>query len=351
MRIVFGPTIAVLTLGATVASAQAEEKPSRLTVVASYVADAIGNVDGGVARKGSYIDKASLAATLDGEATFGIPNFQIYAEGIWNDGQTISDASGQAQLASNIETGVQAVRLYALWAEKAFEKTGTTVRVGLYDLNSVFDSSPSRGVFINGAQGFGQDIGQAGINGPSTYPYSSLSVTVQQKLAEHWLLKAVVANGVAQNPDNPKDTVFRLKSSDGALVFGEVDYQPSDRKKFAIGYWRFTASFRDIETGGLRADNQGAYALFDVPLTTKGKDGAKGLNLFGRIGFANGHLNTGDWFSSGGLAMAPSRTVTTMSPASPLRASTSATRQRASTALTERKPLLRLYILWRSVVI
>jgi hypothetical protein len=88
----------------------------------------------------------------------------------------------QGATASNIDAP-RAVRLYEVWADWTFGASDASMRFGLYDLNSEFDTTEARSLFMNSTFGVGHELGQTGHNGPSIFPSTSLAL--RMALGQH----------------------------------------------------------------------------------------------------------------------------------------------------------------------
>jgi porin len=229
---------AALVLLAGVGEARTEEglRPA-LTLDAVYTGEVFGNAHGGLRRTTRYLDNLDLQITLDAEAAFGWKGATFFAYGLYNNGRPFSeDVLGDAQVASNIETGVRAVRLYEAWWDQTIGDT--SLRLGLYDLNSEFDAGDLRSLFINSTHGIAQDYSQSGLNGPSIFPSTSLSLRLDHHFTPEWYVRAAVLDGVPNDPDHPKRTTIRL-GNDGALLAAEAGYHDGP-KQIYLGIWRYT---------------------------------------------------------------------------------------------------------------
>jgi porin len=206
---------------------------------------------------------------------------------------------GDAQVASNIETGTKAVRLYEAWIE---QKIGTkaSLRLGLYDLNSEFDALDTSALFMGSAHGIGTDISQSGENGPSIFPVTSLAARFSVGVTENVTLRAAVLDGVPGDPSRPNRTAVRLGKGDGVMLIGEVE-RSFDNVRLIAGYWHYSAQFnRNDGTKG--RGNNGAYLRGETQLFAESGDATQGLAGFFRVGLADGHFNQFDAFVSGGLS-------------------------------------------------
>ena len=276
---------------------------------ATYTADLWSNTRGGRARGVRYLDNLDLTLTVDAGAAFGWQGATLFVYALYNNGRSLSgDLVGDLQTASNIDTGgVQALRLYEAWVEQRLAGDRLSLKLGLFDLNSEFDTNDSSAIFINSSFGVGPDFSQSGRNGPSIFPVTSLAVRAQYQLTEHWRVRAAVLAGTPGDPAHPRRTAILLRPRDGVLLVGEAAYQDADTQA-AIGSWHYTARFDDllasaqagqpVQHGG----NSGVYAYFERRLTHPGP--STGLSGFIRVGIADQQANPFGSYIGGGLVYA-----------------------------------------------
>lgn len=213
-----------------------ERSDKPVTLSAVYVADIRSNVSGGIARGTRYLDNLDLQVAVDADRLVGWHGARLFLYSIYDNGASLSgDLVGDAQGISNIETNVRAARLFEAWVEQDVGRNAS-IKLGLYNLNSEFDTTQSGGLFLISSHGIGPDFSQSGRRGPSIFPVTSLAVRGEMKLGEHWLGRVAVLDGVPGDPSHPKRTAIALSSRDGALVVGEVDYLEHGTKA-AIGVW------------------------------------------------------------------------------------------------------------------
>lgn len=282
-------------------AAPAWPEESSVTVGVAYTADLLHNTRGGLARGGAYLDNLDVTVHLDGERLWNIEGFELYAAGLYNNSATFSDRySGDAFITSSIDTD-RAVRLFEAWGQWTLGPNAQgSIKAGLYDLNSEFDTTPARGLFMNSVYGIGQDFAQSGQNGPSIFPSTSLAVRGSWTLSESSSIKLAVLDGVPGDPDDPSRTRVDLSSDDGALIVAEYTTARGRMTQLSIGYWRYTADFEDVldttASGAprVRSDNQGLYGTAEFMLSDR-------LTAFARLGAANRHLNAFDRFYAAGF--------------------------------------------------
>ncbi len=284
------------TIAGELSDAPAEDE-SALKIGAAYTGDVWSNVSGGLARGERYLDNLDLTLEADLEALAGWEGARIFVYGLYNNGKSLSELTGDAQVISNIETGVRAVRLYEAWIEQDFGD-GASIKAGLYDLNSEFDALEASGLFLGSAHGIGTDFSQSGENAPSIFPVTSLAVRFQAEITPRWTIRAALLDAVPGDPERPRRTTVKLSEDEGALGVAEVELSIPGGKLLA-GYWRYTSSF-DTWDGGRSDSNDGFYLRGETRLISDGEEG-RGLDGFFRLGAADGAINMFDRFASAGL--------------------------------------------------
>ena len=274
----------LLATSHTVLAADEDCANCPLTLAAAYTGEAWRNADG-IRSGGRYLDNLNLALTA--QRPLGIQGLTAHADVLYNNGQGLNEELiGTAQGVSNIEAD-RAVRLYELWGE--WRMGGTqSLRAGLYDLNSEFDSIEAAGLFIQPSHGIGPDFSQSGHNGPSIFPNTALAVRAKGMLGG-WSLQTAVLDAVPGDPEHPRRTQVRVSKREGALLVGEIGREVFGMR-VAAGYWRYTASFAEIGSERLRDDNDGAYLILASPHLLADSD-ERGLDLYVRLGQAESRLN------------------------------------------------------------
>ena len=274
-----------------------------VSLSAVYTADVRSNVTGGIARGTRYLDNLDLQVAIDADKLVGWRGAHLFAYGIYNNGVEFSSSLvGDAQTVSNVETDVQAFRLFEAWVEQDIGRNGS-IKAGLYNLNSEFDTTQSGGFFLLSSHGIGPDFSQSGRNGPSIFPVTSLAVRLERKLGKNWLARLAVLDGVPGDPARPATTAIKLSARDGALVVGEVNYLKGGTKA-AIGTWAYTARFDTIPAPGdppTGRGNKGAYIFAEHRLKGTRADDADGLAGWVRFGIADTRYNPIASYLGGGF--------------------------------------------------
>ena len=275
---------------ATPVLAAEDEQADGLQFEAAYTVDLLaGDGASGI----DYVDNLDLTA----EARIGDTRLFVY--GLYNNGRDFSGRRyPRGYVASNIETGVKAVRLYEAWVDQSLAGGRLSVRAGLYDLNSEFDALDASGLFLNPAHGIGTDISQSGVSGPSIFPVTSLALRVSYDLGARTTLRMAVLDGVPGDPAHPKRTAIRLGQGDGALLIAEAERRSGGWRVIG-GYWRYSAPFDGFGLPGPAKGSQGAY-LRGEGLVGGTADG-RGTDAFFRLGWADPRFHETNLFASAGL--------------------------------------------------
>ena len=287
--------------------------PPSFDATAAYTGEIWSQLDGGQRSDQRYLDNVDLQLTIDLAQAAGWPGAKLFVYGLYNNGTSFSgDLVGDLQGVSNIETGIQALRLEEAWLDQSFADGHGSVRVGLYNSNSEFDASLVRAVFVNPSHGIGPDFGQAGLNGPSIFPVTSLATRLAWTFDGGAYARLAVLDGVPGDPNHPKRTTIDLSGRDGALIAGEVGLASENGRVLSLGLWDFTAAFDDLtQTTPLgdplrRHDNRGAYAAAEGPLWSKEDHDALDVSGFVRVGVASDDVNPiGSYFGAGLVATGP----------------------------------------------
>ena len=294
----------LLALLATSPATLANDAASGLWFNVAYTGEPISNLSGGVQTGGTYLDNLDLQLAADRGSIFGIPGLSGLLYGLYNNANQFSeDYVGDAHIVSNIDAP-RAWRLFEAWLDWAPRgDAGASVRAGLYDVNSEFDSTETGGLFLNSAHGMGTDFSQSGLNGPSTFPVTSLALRVATPLGTGGYGQFAILDGVPGDPDDPSSNKIDLSGDDGALVVAEVGWSGDDWRKLALGAWVYTADFdRLTDPGGPQDDgNEGWYAIAD---RTIAQGDSTTVAAFLRVGQAEERYNAFDGYVGFGTSVA-----------------------------------------------
>ncbi|WP_081837014.1 carbohydrate porin [Iodidimonas nitroreducens] len=287
--------------GMALAEEEAKSEPAFLLETV-YTGEIWSLARGGLNKGVSYLHNVDLMLTADMEKAVGWDGGMLFLYGLHTNQSSFSDKRvGDFQVVSNIDSG-SVFRLFEAWYEQSLADGALSLKAGLYDLNTEFDVTETGGLFINSSHGIGPDFSQAGENGPSIFPSTSLAFRLQYQPAENWLIRAAVLDGVPNNSDRPKRQAIRFGAGEGILLVGEIEYRPDDRTRMLAGHWLFTDDFEVIETGLMADGDSGSYGLIERQLYREAADSAQGLSAWIRAGAADGRFNDASGFVGAGLA-------------------------------------------------
>ncbi|MGA7810124.1 carbohydrate porin [Bradyrhizobium sp.] len=221
----------------------ADNTPSPYQLKLQYTGEVWGN-QGGLQSGEDYMENYSATLRVDTAKAFGWTGGYFVASGFYNNGPSlganfvgaVQDPSAMDVFAPNM------ARLYQMYYDQSFGKS-TDVRVGVMDLETEFGTTKPMAIFFNGAFSWNSALdasGAGGLNGPSTYPDTSLGIRVRQIINDELYVKVAVVNGMADSITNPQSNAVTISSANGAFGIGEVDYTPIKNTKIIAGYWMYT---------------------------------------------------------------------------------------------------------------
>lgn len=265
----------------------------------AYTGEVWSNQRGGIETGTAYLDNLDLTLLVELDETFGWSDTDVYGHILYNNSDTLSGRLvGDIQGVSNIDNTTM-VSVMELWVEKAYTPD-TSVKVGLYDLNSEFDAIDTAGLFINSSHGIGPDYAQSGENGPSIFPVSSLAIRIQQALTERTAVRFAVLDAVPGDPDDDNYGGIRLDSEEGALLALELTHQ-FERNRVGLGTWYYTRDTDQLDSAS-QATNKGVYAFTDHSFGQIGWLPGQ-LNGFVRVGLADANINQVARYLGAGLVL------------------------------------------------
>lgn len=263
-------------------AAQAREG---LDLAISYVADTAVTASGGADDRFRFLDNLELTADADLQALWQIDGTTIHAGLLRNAGAKANDSAASLEGVSNIEVARGAIRLFEAWAEKRLGQS--SLRLGLYDLNSEFNATESAALLIAPPFGIGSELAATGSNGPSVFPSSALAIRLKAPLpAPGGYVQFAMVNARAQTLGDPGgiDLSFR----EGLLLVAEAG--GGDRLRGGIGLWSYTRGSEalaslDPDGNPIRDRSRGVYAMTEYNWA---RGGARSVTSFLRGGIARG---------------------------------------------------------------
>ncbi|OAN57393.1 porin [Sphingomonas sp. TDK1] len=233
------------------------------------------------------LDDTDLTADADLARLVGWKGARAHVHVMSTMGGRPNDAAGTLQGVDNIEVASHHLRLFEAWIEQRVG-TNTTVRSGVYDLNSEFYTNASAGLLISPSFGAGSELAASGPNGPSIFPSTALTVRVEHRFGEVAYLRAAVLNGSAGCLGDPEGVDFSFR--DGVLLIGEAGVERPGFK-LGAGYWRYSKMHDDytavdMDGAAIQRRDHGGYVIGDVQLL--GGEGRPTVTAFGRAGLSGG---------------------------------------------------------------
>lgn len=287
--------LAIATLFAAQHPLHAEEAKKPIELSAEYTADVIGVVGRDVGDKLYWLDNLNLTADADLERLVHWPKATLHVHVLNNLGGEPNGTAATLQGVDNIEVASQRVRLFEAWIEQGIGKH-TSIRAGLYDLNSEFYSNEAAHGLIAPAFGVGSEISATGPNGPSIFPSTALAVRVDHHIGGSGIMRFAALNANARTLGDPKGVDFNF--SDGALLIGEAGIEGD--MKAVFGLWAYTKrqdDLRAVDPQGnpVKRAAHGAYVILEHPIDHREGPGA--ASLFFRGGISDGRTTPfrGGW--------------------------------------------------------
>jgi porin len=270
---------------------QAANGPSPITLRLQYTGEAAENAIGGIHDGGTYMNQILAQLHIDTGKAFGWTGGNFVLEGFYENADSLdTQYVGAAQDPSLIDSsGVAVFRVYQAYYKQ--DLGNTNVLVGIYDPESEFGITRPMDVFFNGAYAWTTTLDQSGVNGPSTYPSTSLGIRIHQKLTDQWSVQGAVLDGVPDSAKYPNINAVNINKTAGALLLGEVDYTPTRTTKIMAGYWDYTGEFAALNqtnANGMQRqvfDSAGGYIGGSTRVYSQ--TARRGLDVFANLGFAS----------------------------------------------------------------
>jgi porin len=274
-----------------------------------YTGDTLAVVTGGLRRHTAYLDNTDMTLTLDAEPLVGWTGARFFVYGLGDHGRDPSAALvGDLSGIDNIEAP-DTFKLYEAWYLQELFAGRFSILGGLYNLNGEFDVDESAQTFINSAFGIGTEYSQAGRNGPSIFPVTSLAVRLRVRPTEHWYVQTAVLDGAPGSRRDDGGTQIVWQGRDGVLiaaetacVLGQEEGAAVAYGKYAFGGWAYSTRLPRLESDSARehSGSHGLYAFVEQQVYREATDPTQGLALFVRVGYANPTFNPIEWTLSGG---------------------------------------------------
>ena len=286
-----GPNIAVQSQAAATG-------PSPITLRLQYTGELGYNAVGGIHQGTTYLNQLLAQLHVDTDKAFGWTGGSFVLEGFYENADSLdSQFVGAAQDPSLIDTsGVAMFRVYQAYYKQ--DIGSTNLLFGIYDPETEFGITKPMDIFFNGAYAWTTTLDHSGLNGPSTYPNTSLAFRIHQQITDQWSVQAAVLDGVPDSIKYPNINTVNINKNAGALILAEVDFVPTRTTKIMAGYWAYTGQFPALnrfDEEGLQSQvsgSSGGYVGGATRLYTQG--GRRGLDGFANLGFGSSASNQVD---------------------------------------------------------
>lgn len=260
-----------------------------LAIEMLYTTDGSYSVSGGADPEGTALrGLLDVTFTYDTEPALGLRGGTFHAGLQWINGTDGSQRFGVVQAFSNIDAEHR-LQLGRLWYEQYVEGTGTRVRLGKIDGNSLFAYVENGGQFIHSSMGFSPTIYLM-----PTYPDAAFGLAVVQGLGCGFELRAGVfdgawARGVRTGQGGPQ-TVFR--SPHDLFFIGEANlgWDASAPGRAGFGAWMHDGDLERFD-GGTENGTSGMYALFEQRLWNSPRVEDGRIDGFVQLGWADGDVS------------------------------------------------------------
>jgi porin len=314
------------TAHAQSAAADSSE-PGALSTTLLYTGAVVNNVAGGAQRGTVGLGAAAAQLTVRLRRLVGWHGAEFFLYVLGLHGGAPSGLVGDVQGVSTLEAP-PAVRPEEAWLQQNMLGNRLSLLVGQYDLNTEFYFTRSGNLFLNGSPGMGAEFGLSGVEGPSSFPFTSVGARIDFKPSRNSVVRAAVLDGVPV--DRPDGGVHLFAPGDGLLLVGEVALlsRPDTLArrqyrqfligrglprpyvgKVAIGSWYYTARFPDLVdtlANGepvQRHGSPGAYVIADQTLWRAPRGGPGLLTAYIQVGLGDPRVNQIGSYGGGGFTL------------------------------------------------
>lgn len=276
----------------------------------THKSDVLANVSGGLKRGSAWLGHTEVSADFDLEKLLGweaTNAFILYHSDLGSKFNT--HYIGGVVGVDNIEVATNTAQFYHAWVQKNFYADKLSLLLGLYPIDSEFYVTETSGLFLQPPYGIANELALTGANGPPIFPIGALATRIKVLSPnKNFYVQAAIVDGVPGDPNNARGTHIKLGRGDGTLSIIELGYAPEiadeaaeNFNKTALGLWRYSAQFDDIDGLGGRSKSQGAYVLSEQTLFHEKGSKTAGLTGFVRFGVASEDVNAIDWTGSLGV--------------------------------------------------
>lgn len=279
------------------------QKPSTETVnepvsfEASYVADNVNDVTGGIQTGSTYLGMANMMLNFDTQKAdmWSGGHFFINAANTHGDEPSVN-LIGDVQVVSNIEAGNHTF-IQEIWYQQRFGSMEITG--GLQDLNKEFANSEYGALYLNSSFGILPIISN-NFNA-SIFPLTTIGLTWKWDITEGSAWLNAVYDGSPTNFDyNPYNLNWQFNSGDGLLLISE--FQKQKKIKGLSGIYKLGA-YHHFHPGKNIPDSLinrlfGVYGYADQTIWKRNK---KNAGVFLQLGYSPSSGSTNNFYLGTGV--------------------------------------------------
>ncbi len=277
-----------------------ENENNAVTINASYIADNINNLSGGIKSGSRYLGMANITLLFETEKA-----------NIWKGGQLFIDAAnthgsepsvqliGDVQVISNIEAGNHTY-LQELWYKQQIKNV--VLIAGLQDLNVEFANSEYGALYLNSSFGILPIISN-NFNA-SIFPLTTMGLTIAWEISEKNRWINAFYDGSPTNFDyNPYNLKWNFNSGDGLLIITEFQRNISIKKLNGVykfgAYCHFHQKFTNSSTPDSLVNRlTGFYAYVDQDIWKQEHHSA---GFFSQLGYSPSFASTNNLYFGMGV--------------------------------------------------
>lgn len=262
-KLVLTAGISLAAVAAVETAAQAKTLTTGVQADATYIQDYFRDVEGGKHLGGGAPGILQLSAGLNGLSWGGSRNNKFYFQMLGTFGGSISNQVGDVQGLDNVEA-YNTFKVFSAWYQYTFGHSGVSLRLGMQDYTSLFDTLSAAQVFINSSFGLGGTIAQTFV---STFPTTTLGGVLRWKAPDGFYVMAGVYNGMPGAPGQQAGTHLYFGSRDGVFTAAETGMTGGGKRpyKIGIGGWYQTTRYRDFAHRQRNSDH-GEYVIAQTRL-------------------------------------------------------------------------------------
>jgi porin len=290
----------------------------------------MANVSGGIKRGTVWMGHTEARIKMNLEKLWGWDSTAAYIHYHSQLGSKFNrDYVGSFVGVDNIEASANTAQFAHAWLQKSFAGDSLSVLAGLYSIDSEFYVTDTSSVFLQPPYGMANDLAQSGQNGPPIFPIGALALRMKYTTSsKNFYLQSAITDGVPGDPNNLYGTHIKLGNGDGTLLVAEFGHMPQEGEppfeaakfgeliepeqkvhevhesfnKTAIGFWRYSARFNDLDMANpVLHPSRGVYLLAERTLAVEKDHPSQGLSGFVRFGTASRDIHQADWTGSLGL--------------------------------------------------